>query len=45
MRDSFDQHYMPLLEIKDLNALIENKQFFDQPAKDKQEGYEKLIEI
>ena len=36
---------MPLVEIKDFNALIDNKQFFDQPEKSKQEAYEKLIEM
>ena len=29
-RDSFDKYYMPLVEIKDFNALIDNKPFFDQ---------------
>ena len=33
---------MPLVEIKDFNALIDNKLFFDQPVKNKQEAYEKL---
>ena len=36
---------MPLLEIKGFNALIDNKTFFDQPGKSKQEAYEKLIEM
>ena len=36
---------MPVVEIKDLNALIENKPFFDQPVKIKQKAYEKLIEM
>ena len=36
---------MPLVEIKDFNALIDNKPFFDQPVKNKQEGYENLIEM
>ena len=36
---------MPLVEFKDLNALIDNKPFFDQPIKNKQETYEKLFEI
>ena len=45
MRDSFDQYYMPSVEIKDFNALIDNKPFFDQPVKNKQEAYEKLIEM
>ena len=44
-RDSFDQYYMRLVEIKDFNALITNKLFFDQPVKNKQEAYEKLIEM
>ena len=34
---------MPLVEIKDFSSLIENKSFFNQPAKNKQEAYEKLI--
>ena len=36
---------MPLVEMKDFNALIYNKLFFDQPVKNKQEAYEKLIEM
>ena len=44
-RDSFNKYYMPLLELKDFNALIENKPFFDQSVKNKQEAYEKPIEI
>ena len=42
-RYSFDQYCMPLVEMKDFNALIYNKLFFDQPVKNKQEAYEKLI--
>ena len=41
----FDEYYMSLVEIKDFNSLIENKIFFDQSVKNKQEPYEKLIEI
>ena len=36
---------MPLVEIADFNALINNKPFLDQPVKNKQEAYEKLIEM
>ena len=36
---------MPLVEIKDFNALIDNTPFFDQPVKNKQETSEKLIEM
>ena len=32
-RDSFDKYYMSLVEIKDFNALIDNKTFFDQQVK------------
>ena len=47
-KDSFDEYYMPLVEIKDFNALIDNKPFFDQPVKKqkkKQEAYEKLTKM
>ena len=36
---------MPLVEIKDFNALIDNTPFFGQPVKHKQEAYKKLIEM
>ena len=36
---------MILVEITDLNALIDNKPFFDQLVKHKQEAYEKFIEL
>ena len=34
-RNSFNKYYMLLVEIKDFNALIDNKPFFDQPVKNK----------
>ena len=36
---------MILVEIKDFNALIDNKSFSNQPLKNRQEVYEKLIEM
>ena len=36
---------MPLVEIKDFNALTDSKLFFDQRVKNKQEAYKKLIEM
>ena len=36
---------MPLVEVKDFNALIDKKSFFDQPVKNKEDAYEKLIEM
>ena len=44
-KNSFDSHSIPSVEIKDFNALFDNKPFFDQPVKNKQEAYEKLIEM
>ena len=35
---------MPQVEIKDFNALIDNKPFFGQPVKSKQKTYERLVE-
>ena len=32
-RDSFNEHYMPLVEIKDFNALIDNKPLFWSASK------------
>ena len=43
--NSFDKYHMPLVEIKCFNALIDNKPLFDQPVKNKQEAYEKLVEM
>ena len=44
-RDSFGKNYMSLVEIKDFSALIDNKPFFYQPVKNKQEAYEKLMKM
>ena len=44
-RNYIDSYYIPLAEIKDFNALIDNEPFFDLPAKKKQEAHEKLIEM
>ena len=44
-RDSFDKYYMPLVEIKDFNTLINKRPFFDQLVKNKHEAYEQLVEI
>ena len=35
------KYYMTLVEIKDFIALTDNKPFFDQPIKNKQEANEK----
>ena len=41
----FDKYNMSPVGIKDFNALIDNKSFFDVPIKNKREAYEKLVEI
>ena len=35
---------MSLFEVKDFDAIVDNKPFFDQSSKNKQEIYEKLVE-
>ena len=41
--NSFFKYYISLVKIKDFIALIDNKPFFDQPIKNKQEVYENLL--
>ena len=45
LSNSYDEYYMSLVEIQDFNALIGSKPFFDQPVKNKQKVYEKLVEM
>ena len=42
-RDSFSDYYVPNVEIKDFNILIDGKWFFDLPVKNKEEAYKKII--
>ena len=44
-RDSFNKYYITLVEINCFNTFIDNKPFFDQPVKNKQEAFEELIEM
>ena len=44
-RDSFSDYYVPNVEIKDFNVLIDGKSFFDLPVKNEEEAYEKIVEI
>ena len=37
-RDSFSNYYLPNVEIKDFNALIDQKSFFDLPVKNEEEA-------
>ena len=38
-------YYIPLVEMKDFVPLIDNKPFFDESVKNKQEAYEKRVEM
>ena len=44
-RTSFSKYYVPSVEIKDFNVLIDGKQFFEIPVKSKEETYEAIIEM
>ena len=44
-RDSFSHYYVPNLEIKDFNVLVDGKSFFDLPVKNEEEAYEKTMDM
>ena len=45
VRVSFSKYYLPKIEIKDFNVLIDGKLFFEIPVKNKEEAYEAIIEM
>ena len=44
-RRSFSKYYVPSVQIKDFNVLIDGKIFFDMPTKNEEEIYKQIIEI
>ena len=42
---SFSKYYVPQVEVKDFNVLIDGKPFFQIPSKNKEEAYENIIEM
>ena len=44
-RTSFSKYYVPNVQIKDFNVLIDGKSFFDMPIKNIEETYEQIIEM
>ena len=44
-RYSFSSYYVPKIQIKDFNVLINGKSFFDLSVKNEEEAYEKIIEM
>ena len=44
-RRYFSKYYVPSVQIKDFNVLINGKSFFDMPIKNKEEAYQQIIEM
>ena len=44
-RTSISKYYIPKVEMKDFNALIDGKPLFEIPVKNKKEAYEPIIEM
>ena len=44
-RDSFQNYYIPNVEIKDFNVLLDGKSRFDLQVKNEEEAEEKIIEM
>ena len=44
-RDSFSDYYVPNVEIKDFNVLIDGKSFFDLSVKNEEETYETIMDM
>ena len=43
--DTFSNYYLSNIKIKKVNVLIDGKRFFDLPVKNREEAYEKIIEV
>ena len=44
-RDYFSHYYVPNVEMKDFNVLIDGKKFFDLSVKNEEETNEKIIDV
>ena len=44
-RRSFSKYYVPNVQIKDFNVLIDGKSIFDMPVKNEEETYQQIIEM
>ena len=44
-RDSFSHYYVPKVQIKDFNVLIDGKCSFDWPVNNEEPAYEKIIDM
>ena len=43
--DSFSHYYVPKVQIKDVNVLIDGKSFFNLAIKNEEEAYENIIDM
>ena len=43
--DTLSDYFVPKVEIKDFNVLIDGKSFFDLPVKNNEEAYEKIMDM
>ena len=44
-RTSFSKYYIPNVQIKDFNLLIDGKSFYDIPVKNDEDTYKQIIEM
>ena len=44
-RDSFSHYYVPNVETKDFNVLIDGKGFFELREKNEEEAYKKITDM
>ena len=44
-RDSFSHYFLPKIEMKDFNVLVDGKCFIDLPVKNEEEAYEKISKM
>ena len=44
-KDSFSHYYVPKVQIKDFNVLVDGKRFFDLPIKNEEQAYEQIIDM
>ena len=44
-RDYVSHYYVPKVQIKDFNVLIDGKSVFDLPVKNEEEAYKKIIDM
>ena len=44
-RTSYSNYYLPKVQIKDFNVIIDGKSFFDEPVKNKKKRMKKVLKL